>query len=300
MISIYPPLQAFFNSRPQQMYCADLYTISIRLGPMAPVSAVYYYTSSLFPITLGLGTPSSPRITWQPGPPYFKRGTLTCETGLTSNDSDLTVSFDQTAMIGGVLVSVLMAQGYFNSAFVFQERAYSPTPFTGWIGTVPRFSGSASSFSDLGETSVTMRVKALTELLNSDFPRNTIQASCNKILYQQDCGAARAPVTRTGSVVSGTRNGVTVTYNQPTSIQFASGVLTWTSGKMNGISYWVKMSLAGGVLQMQSPMLYIPQPGDTFSIVPGCDKTLATCTNTFNNAPNWGGMPFVPQPTVMY
>jgi hypothetical protein len=30
--------------------------------------------------------------------------------------------------------------------------------------------------------------------------------------------------------------------------------------------------------------------------LPGCDRTLATCTNVFNNAANFGGFPFIPTP----
>jgi hypothetical protein len=36
--------------------------------------------------------------------------------------------------------------------------------------------------------------------------------------------------------------------------------------------------------------------GDQFQLLPGCDRTLATCTNVFNNAIHFGGFPFIPTP----
>ena len=36
--------------------------------------------------------------------------------------------------------------------------------------------------------------------------------------------------------------------------------------------------------------------GDQFQLLPGCDRTLATCTTVFNNASHFGGFPYVPTP----
>jgi len=31
-------------------------------------------------------------------------------------------------------------------------------------------------------------------------------------------------------------------------------------------------------------------------LLPGCDRTLATCTNVFNNTIHFGGFPYIPTP----
>jgi hypothetical protein len=36
--------------------------------------------------------------------------------------------------------------------------------------------------------------------------------------------------------------------------------------------------------------------GDQFQLLPGCNRTLATCTNVFNNAVHFGGFPYIPTP----
>jgi len=52
-------------------------------------------------------------------------------------------------------------------------------------------------------------------------------------------------------------------------------------------SGWVYVKLA-----FLSPVL----PGDEFQLLPGCDRTIATCTNVFNNAIHFGGFPYIPTP----
>jgi hypothetical protein len=33
-------------------------------------------------------------------------------------------------------------------------------------------------------------------------------------------------------------------------------------------------------------------------LLPGCDRTLATCTNAFNNAVHFAGFPYIPTPEI--
>ena len=54
--------------------------------------------------------------------------------------------------------------------------------------------------------------------------------------------------------------------------------------------------LAGGAVLVRKAFLSAVTPGDLFLILPGCDRTLATCTSVFNNAVHFGGFPFIPTP----
>ncbi|MBF0562135.1 MAG: DUF2163 domain-containing protein [Alphaproteobacteria bacterium] len=79
----------------------------------------------------------------------------------------------------------------------------------------------------------------------------------------------------------------------PAAGYYAGGVVTFTSGANFGIPMEVKDS-NGATL---TTFLSMPRPlavGDTFSIYPGCDKTAATCQDTYNNIINFRGEPFVP------
>lgn len=75
---------------------------------------------------------------------------------------------------------------------------------------------------------------------------------------------------------------------------YSFGVLTWTVGANEGLSMEVKSHTATGVLELQIPMAYPVQVNDEFTVVPGCDKTKATCIATFDNVVNFRGFSFVP------
>ena len=77
---------------------------------------------------------------------------------------------------------------------------------------------------------------------------------------------------------------------------FSNGVLTWTSGRWSGqqfrIGNHVKRSDSVMLGLDMSPGL--PEPGDAFSIIAGCDKSFASCRDRFANALNFRGFPHLP------
>jgi uncharacterized phage protein (TIGR02218 family) len=78
---------------------------------------------------------------------------------------------------------------------------------------------------------------------------------------------------------------------------FGAGRLLWTSGANVGLAMEIKQHrLAAGhvVLSLWQAM---PEPlasGDAFTVTAGCDKTLATCRDSFANVDNFRGFPHVP------
>lgn len=78
---------------------------------------------------------------------------------------------------------------------------------------------------------------------------------------------------------------------------FTHGLLTWTSGPRAGRSERIVDHRTQG----EQAVLFLlpiagasPAPGDTFTIVAGCDKTFATCKMKFGNAQNFRGFPHLP------
>jgi len=71
---------------------------------------------------------------------------------------------------------------------------------------------------------------------------------------------------------------------------FAMGILTMTSGAATGLSTDVKTML-GQALYLLLPLGREVAPGDTFTITPGCSKSVGTCNYKFNNVVNYGGFP---------
>jgi uncharacterized phage protein (TIGR02218 family) len=72
------------------------------------------------------------------------------------------------------------------------------------------------------------------------------------------------------------------------------GKVTFTSGANNGLSMEVKEFASGGKIVLALPMPYSIAMGDIYNMAQGCDKTLATCVNQYNNVINFRGEPYVP------
>lgn len=75
---------------------------------------------------------------------------------------------------------------------------------------------------------------------------------------------------------------------------FGFGEVTWTSGANAGMRMEVSTHAAGGVLKLALEMPHPILPGDTFTIVPGCDRSKAMCKAKFDNVINFRGFSFVP------
>ncbi|MBU9608254.1 DUF2163 domain-containing protein [Burkholderia multivorans] len=79
---------------------------------------------------------------------------------------------------------------------------------------------------------------------------------------------------------------------------FAFGIVQWTGGQNAGFSNDVRSSSIGTV-SLGLPTYYPIQPGDTYTIVAGCDRQRSTCVNRFNNLLNFRGEPDIPGPDVI-
>ena len=82
----------------------------------------------------------------------------------------------------------------------------------------------------------------------------------------------------------------------PTGGYYTEGVVTFTSGALNGKSFHVDQYFSGGSFIITPALPVAPSNGDTFTIVPGCDKQMPTCNNKFSNLIHFGGQPFTPDP----
>lgn len=74
---------------------------------------------------------------------------------------------------------------------------------------------------------------------------------------------------------------------------FDNGVITFTSGLNAGLSMEVQ-SYVPGQWTLELPMPYLPAIGDAYSMHAGCDYSLETCRDRFNNILNMRAEPYVP------
>lgn len=147
-----------------------------------------------------------------------------------------------------------------------------------------------------------------TQDLSIAMPRNVVQTGCVHTLFGAGCGLAASEFQSTGSVTgSPTVSQFNTGAASPTGY-YNMGRILFTSGANSGLKRTVKTYVnSGGVVTVVPPLPVAPAIGDTFTIWPGCPKTLAACSNTnaaiappFNNRPRFRGMPFVPVPETLY
>lgn len=118
--------------------------------------------------------------------------------------------------------------------------------------------------------------------------------ACRADLGDSRCKVDLAGFTVTGSVTSLTDNRrLADTARTESDGYFTFGKITFNSGENAGLSMEVKAYTVGN-LELTLPM---PRPlaiGDTYTLVAGCDKSLNTCINRFNNLDNMRAEPYLP------
>ena len=77
--------------------------------------------------------------------------------------------------------------------------------------------------------------------------------------------------------------------------------MRWTSGASAGREIEIKAYLLSDPASGNNPTIQLLEPefatiqvGDTYTMTRGCDKSLATCRDTFGNAINYRGFPHLP------
>lgn len=81
---------------------------------------------------------------------------------------------------------------------------------------------------------------------------------------------------------------------------FTRGRVTFITGANTDVSAIVKDHRDGGEIILWQGLARDLAPGDTFRIVAGCDKRLATCRDRFSNALRFRGFPFIPAPEFVF
>lgn len=115
-----------------------------------------------------------------------------------------------------------------------------------------------------------------------------------------ELGDARCHVNVTALKVTGTITGQTSrlqvvdTARTEADGYWRGGLLKFTSGANSGRSYELRTSLASGHLTLLLPLAYDTVAGDTYTLAPGCDKSLDTCRDRYSNSVNFQGFPHVP------
>lgn len=115
------------------------------------------------------------------------------------------------------------------------------------------------------------------------------QYACNNLVYDERCKADAAAHTVGAAVVKSDNVTITLNTSGYPNGELALGTLRVTrTGEERSI-----VSNTGTKLVVSYPFLDIV-PGDAVTLVQGCNNTMATCVNRFNNVENFTGFRFIP------
>lgn len=278
-------LQNLLASR--QFFAADLYTFTLIGG------SVLRYGSGDRDITAGghLFTAQGPRLDRKDN-----KAKCRWKIGVEVDTLVFDVMPQATDMVGGLPFLAACVQGAFDGAELQLERAFMATYGDTSVGTVIMFAGRVAEI-DLGRAVATFTINSHLELLNLQLPRNLWQPGCVNSLGDASCGVNLPSFAVAGSAAAGSSAiAIAASLAQPSNY-FDQGKIAFTSGANAGLTRSVKFWAAGspGVIGLLAPFPNVPATGDTFTIYPGCDKTLGTngCAK-FANTARFKGYPFVP------
>jgi uncharacterized phage protein (TIGR02218 family) len=274
-----PALIALLSS--DEFIMADLYTITLVGGSVLRYSAA--------PTALVVNG-----YTFALGP-KFERSKTNTVIGTQVDELEVKIYTEPTDLIGETPFLQAAWQGQLDGALLQLERAFMPTYGDTSPGTVVLFAGRISDI-DCSRTGIDLKCRSHLELLNIQMPRRLWQSSCTHVFGDAMCQFDRSELHAT--FVAGpqsTQTQIAASLNPTPANLYIQGTIIGATGANAGSSRSVTNMASGWVyvkLAFLSPVL----PGDEFQLLPGCDRTIATCTNVFNNAIHFGGFPYIPTP----
>jgi uncharacterized phage protein (TIGR02218 family) len=254
---------------------ADLYRITLQTGQVfrwTDADTNLTYQGNFYTAAVDNG-----------GEPVLERGEISNTRGLKVSTMDLTLFCGQSAQILGVNVTLAAHNGAFDNASVLVTRVVMPTwGDTTTLGGTILFDGLVEGV-DLGSTEVVPHVSSLPTLLTVQMPRTLFLPACANTFGDASCGISIPALTVTGAVTAGsTTTAIKGAPGQPAQY-YQQGVLSFTSGANAGTSVTVN-SYDGTTITPVTPLPAQPAVGDTFTVYPGCPRSVAGCQQFWGTA----------------
>lgn len=288
-------LALFATDQPFEQF--DLYEITLTSGLVlryanCPFDVIYGGKTWLCSRNGGIvldeaGDSSGPRAHWT--------------SGLDVGRWEITVMPRPQDLIGVLPWASAVRSGILQEATVRVDRGYVaawpdiPTLTLVPAGTVNVFFGRVAII-DFGRSSIQININDPRELLDIDMPRNVYTTQCRYALFSPQCTLNKAAFAEAVAITAAasTQQFSISAVGHPDAY-YSLGNLVFTSGANVGLRMMVRSSIgATGALSLIAPMPFNVNVGDTLTVYPGCDKTVPTCTNKFNNKINHGGFTLIP------
>ncbi len=246
--------------------------------------------------------------------PRFGRSKITTKIGVQPAELDIEMIAGANDLVGTFPIAEAVRLGIFDGAMVELDRLFAPPQNAGSgaldssLGTLLWFYGRVAEC-DVGRSKIAVKVKSLMNLLAiQQMPRRLYGAACTHVFGDAMCGYDRvagknALGTSTGNgqatitAAAGTTQGlVSCTATVPTT--YSEGTITGASGANAGYSRSIANLGNGSQIALFKAFLFTVAIGDTFTLLPGCDHTTATCNTRFQNLLRFGGFPYIPPPEL--
>lgn len=218
---------------------------------------------------------------------------LRSSVGTSIDGVDITIA-GAALQLSGSGLHLAAANGAFDGASVSLQRALMPAWGDLSSGAPITFEGTvATAEPSAGE--LRLRTKSRFDLMTQPFPRRLLQPSCPYTFGDSDCGVSLAPYTQTTTVLASPASTTTlINFNGTSGVVnfYRLGVLT-VAGVRRSIVASRDVSTYTE-LTIYPPLASVPVGGTSITVVRGCDKTRATCLNTFSNLARFGGFADMP------
>ena len=272
-------LIALLNSS-TQFAMADLFTFTL------PGGGVYRYSGA----ATGL---SDEKGNYFLLGPKFERSKTKLVIGVQVDELDVKIYPEPTDLLGSIPWLTAVWTGQLDGALLQVERLFMQ-PYGTAVGSVVLFSGRISDI-DASRTGIDVKCRSHLELLNIQMPRRLWQQSCTHVFGDNMCLFNRSSLAATFACATGST--ATVIQGPPsTGNPYLQGTIIGVTGQNAGQARTIAGFAPGQSVTVKLAFLSVPDPGDEFELLPGCDHTLATCTNTFANQAHFGGFPYIPAP----
>ncbi len=232
----------------------------------------------------------------------YARGNVRTSSDLSTPSVEATGLTGQTTLGGNGVDEADIQAGFFDGAtFILFQMV--PTDTNAATYGIIRIRAGRLGVITNAEGQYTFSLDGWATILQQNFT-DTYNLACNADLFDSRCGLSPTAFTDSGTVTSlgGPANqNFSVTNSTARATGFYNfGVFTWVTGANADLSMEVKSWNAQnllsnlGAIYLYLPMAYDVQVGDTFTVQSGCDKSLSTCVNTYSNAINHRGFPYIP------
>lgn len=158
--------------------------------------------------------------------------------------------------------------------------------------TITYFKGTVSSVA-IQQNATTLGVitvsSLLTKALLGQFPKPFFQGMCNHTLYDTRCQVNSASFSHSTTITSIASNTIVVA-----SVGSLTGSALVGGKLVSGTEERLIIAQSGTTLTIQFPFTTSIVATASCTVFAGCDHTVTTCRDTFNNVINYGGQPFIP------